>query len=130
MRGIVIRWLILTAAVLAAAFLVDGIQIDNFFSALAAAAVLGILNALARPILLLVTLPITILTFGLFIFVINALLLMMASGLVGSMHVAGFGSALLGSLVISLVGWLLNAFVSDRGRVEYIELRQKRGRWE
>lgn len=130
MRGILIRWLILTAAVLAAAFLVDGIQIDNFFSGLAAAAVLGILNALARPILLLVTLPVTILTFGLFIFVINALLLMMASGLVSSMHISGFGSALLGSLVISLVGWLLNAFVSDRGRVEYIELRQKRGRWE
>lgn len=130
MKGILIRWLILTAAVLAAAYLVGGIQVDDFFSALAAAAVLGILNALLRPVLIILTLPITVLSMGLFLFVINALLLMMASGVVGSFHVAGFGSALLGSLVISIVGWLLNSFVSDKGRVEYIELRHRRGRWE
>lgn len=130
MKGILIRWLILTAAVLAAAYLVRGIHADDFFSALAAAAVLGILNALLRPVLIILTLPITVLTLGLFLFVINALLLMMASGLVGSFHVEGFGSALLGSLVISIVGWLLNSFVSDKGRVEYITLRHRRGRWE
>ncbi|HDQ40360.1 MAG TPA: phage holin family protein [Desulfonatronum sp.] len=130
MKGILIRWLILTAAVLAAAYLVTGIQVNNFFSALAAAAVLGILNALLRPLLVILTLPITVLTLGLFLVVINALLLMMASGVVGSFHVAGFGSALLGSLVISIVGWLLNSFVSDRGRVEYVELHHQHGRWE
>lgn len=130
MKGILIRWLMLTAAVMAAAYLVDGIHVGDFFSALAAAAVLGILNALLRPLLVILTLPITVLSLGLFIFAINALLLMMASGVVASFHVAGFGSALLGSLVISLVGWLLNSFVSDRGRVEYIELRRGRGGWE
>jgi putative membrane protein len=130
MKGILIRWLILTAAVLAAAYLVSGIHVGNFFSALAAAAVLGILNALLRPVLVILTLPITVLSLGLFLFVINALLLLMASGVVGSFHVAGFGSALLGSLVISIVGWLLNSFVSDRGRVEYVELHHRHGRWE
>ncbi len=130
MKGILIRWLILTAAVLTAAYLVTGIQVGNFFSALAAAAVLGILNALLRPVLVVLTLPITVLSLGLFLFVINALLLLMASGVVGSFHVAGFGSALLGSLVISIVGWLLNSFVSDCGRVEYVELHHRHGRWE
>ncbi len=130
MKGILIRWLILTAAVLVAAYLVSGIHVGNFFSALAAAAVLGILNALLRPVLVILTLPITVLSLGLFLFVINALLLLMASGVVGSFHVAGFGSALLGSLVISIVGWLLNSFVSDRGRVEYVELHHRHGRWE
>lgn len=130
MNGILIRWLILTASILAAAYLVPGIQAGSFFSALAAAAVLGILNALLRPVLIILTLPITVLSMGLFLFVINALLLMMASGVVGSFHVFGFGSALLGSLVISLVGWLLNSFISDRGRVEYIELRHRGGKWK
>ncbi len=130
MNGILIRWLILTASVLAAAYLVPGIHAGSFFSALAAAAVLGILNALLRPVLIILTLPITVLSMGLFLFVINALLLLMASGVVGSFHVSGFGSALLGSLVISLVGWLLNSFISDRGRVEYIELKQRQDRWE
>jgi putative membrane protein len=130
MKGILIRWLILTAAVLAAAYLVRGIQVDNFFSALAAAAVLGILNALVRPILVILTLPITVLSLGLFLLVINALLLMMVSGVVGSLHVEGFGSALLGALVISIVGGLLNFFISDKGRVEHLELRRRRGRLE
>ncbi len=130
MIGILIRWSILTVAVLAAAYLVEGIHADDFFSALVTAAVLGILNALLHPVLIILTLPITVLSMGLFLVVINALLLMMASGVVGSFHVTGFGAALLGSLVISIVGWLLTFFVSDKGRVEHIELRQRRGRWE
>lgn len=130
MNGILIRWLILTASILAAAYLVPGIQAGSFFSAFAAAAVLGILNALLRPVLIILTLPVTVLSMGLFLFVINALLLMMVSGVVGSFHVFGFGSALLGSLVISLVGWILNSFINDRGRVEYIELRHREGKWK
>jgi putative membrane protein len=130
MPGILIRWLVLTLAILVAAYLVDGIQTTGFFSALATAAVLGILNALLRPVLVILTLPVTIMTLGLFLFVINALLLMMVSGVVGSFHVAGFGSALLGSLIISLVGWLLNSFISDRGRMEYVELHQRGGKWQ
>ena len=133
MSGLFLRWLILTAAIMVSAYLFPGIDISGFGTALFAAVVLGILNAFFRPILIILTLPINILTLGLFTFVINAFLLMMTSGVIGSLHVAGFSSALLGSLIISLVSWGLNSFISDRGRMESmdIELRRKRGnRWE
>jgi putative membrane protein len=131
MRGILIRWLALTLAILAAAYLLDGIRVSGFMGAFFAAALLGILNALFRPILLILTLPINILTFGLFTFVINALLLMMVSGVIGGFEVSGFGSAVGGSLLISLVSWLLNSFVSEQGRVGYIEMRRTgNNRWE
>jgi len=130
MRGLFIRWLILTAAIMVASYLLGGIEVSGFFSAFFAAAVLGILNAFFRPILFLLTLPLTILTLGLFTFVINALLLMMASGVIGGFQVHGFGTALVGSLIISLVSWLLTSLVNDQGRVEVIVLNKKRGRWE
>lgn len=131
MRGILIRWLIQTAAILVAAHLVDGIRVNGFFSAFFAAAILGILNAVLRPVLLILTLPVNILSFGLFTFVINAMMLMMASGVIGGLEVTGFWSAVGGSLLITLVSWLLNSFVSEQGRVRYIDLR-KTGpdRWE
>ncbi|MFP4036968.1 MAG: phage holin family protein, partial [Desulfobacteraceae bacterium] len=80
MAGLLIRWLILTAAITLASYVIDGIEVSGFFSALAAAAILGILNAFFRPILIILTLPINILSLGLFTFVINAVLLKMASG--------------------------------------------------
>jgi putative membrane protein len=116
-----------------AAYLFAGIHVSGFGSALFAALILGILNALFRPILFILTLPINILTLGLFTFVINALLLMMTSGVIGGLVVDGFGSALFGSLIISLVSWLLSSFINGQGRVESIdiELRRRRGdRWE
>ncbi|MDA3903741.1 MAG: phage holin family protein [Desulfuromusa sp.] len=133
MFGLFLRWLILTAAIMVSAYLFPGIEVSGFGTALFAAVVLGILNAFFRPILIILTLPINILTLGLFTFVINAFLLMMTSGVIGGLHVSGFGSALLGSLIISLVSWGLSSFISDRGRVESmdIELRRKRGNhWE
>ncbi|MBI4537544.1 MAG: phage holin family protein [candidate division NC10 bacterium] len=131
MRGILIRWLVLTLAILATAQLLDGIRVSGFSSAVAAAAILGILNALLRPVLLIVTLPINILTFGLFTFVINALLLLMASGAIPGFEVGGFWAAVGGSIVISLVSWLLNSFIGKRGTVQYVELRKTGpGRWE
>ncbi len=130
MKGLFIRWLILTISILAAAYLLKGIEVRGFFSAFFAAALLGILNALLRPVLLLLTLPINILTLGFFTFVINALLLMMVSGVIGGLVVSGFWAALLGSLVISLVSWLLTSLVSDQGKMEVIVLREREGRWE
>jgi putative membrane protein len=130
MRGLFIRWLMLTLAILAAAYLLPGITVSGFFSAFFAAATLGVLNALFRPILLLVTLPLNILTLGLFTFVINALMLMMASGVIGGFHVNGFWSAVGGSLIISAVSWLTTSLINDRGHVEVITLRQRRGRWQ
>jgi putative membrane protein len=115
--GIFIRWLILTAAIVAASYLIDGIRISGFFSAFFAAAVLGILNALFRPILFILTLPINIMTFGLFTFVINALLLKMASGVIPGFDVHGFWSAVFAALIISGVNWILSSFINEQGRI-------------
>lgn len=131
MRGLAIRWITLTAAILMASYLLDGIRVSGFFSAFMAAAILGILNAFFRPIAIILTLPINILTFGLFTFVINALMLKMASGLIEGFDVYGFWTAVFGALIISLVSWLLNSYISGRGRVEVIDLRLRgRNRWE
>jgi putative membrane protein len=131
MRGLAIRWITLTAAILMASYLLDGIRVGGFFSAFMAAAILGILNAFFRPIAIILTLPINILTFGLFTFVINALMLKMASGLIEGFDVYGFWTAVFGALIISLVSWLLNSYISGRGRVEVIDLRPRgRNRWE
>jgi putative membrane protein len=133
MRGVLLRWLVLTAAVLAASGLLDGIQVDGILSALLAAAALGILNAVLRPLIILLTLPINILTLGLFTFVINALMLKIASELIPGFTVHGFWTAVIGALIIGAVSWLLNAFNGGRGKVERIsaiDLHKRGGRWE
>ena len=131
MKGILIRWLILTVAILSAAYLLDGMEVRGFIPAFFAAAVLGILNAVLRPVLIILTLPLNILSLGLFTFVINAFLLKMASGVIPGFEVHGFWPALFGSLIISLVSWLLSSLINDRGRVEVIDLKKRSGnRWE
>lgn len=133
MRGVLVRWLVLTVAVFAAAEGLDGIQVDGLWPALAAAATLGILNAVLRPLLILLTLPINLLTLGLFTFVINALLLQIVSAVIPGFMVRGFWTAVLGALIIGLVSWILNAFIGGRGRVERtstIDLQKRGGRWE
>jgi putative membrane protein len=131
MMGLLLRWLILTAAILAAAYLLDGIEIRDFLSAFLAAAVLGILNAFLRPLLILLTLPLNILSLGLFTFVINAFLLKMASGVISGFEVHGFWTALFGALVITLVSGLLNALTrkdqnyNKQGREDVIDLKRR-----
>ncbi len=130
MQGLFIRWIILTVAIVICAYLIDGIQVSGFLSAIVAGAFLGILNALLRPLLLIITLPINVLTLGLFTFVINAVLLLMVSGVVTGLEIKSFWSALGGALIIALISWALLSFVSDRGRVEYIELKKRNSHWE
>jgi putative membrane protein len=116
MKLILLKWLILTAAITIASYLLDGIHVDGFLSAFLTAAILGILNTFFRPILVLLTLPINILTLGLFTFVINALMLKMASGVISGFRVDSFWAAVLGSLVISVVNWVLSTIIrEDRG---------------
>ena len=122
MSGILIRWLTATGAILLTAYVLRGIHVDGFLTALLAAAILGILNALFRPIALLITLPINVLSLGLFTFVINAFMLKMASGVISGFDVHGFGSAILGSLMISAISWFLNSFIDKRGTWRYIDL--------
>ena len=136
MKGMLIRWLILTVAILVSSYLIHGIHVTGFFSAFFAAAVLGILNVFFRPILFILTLPITIVTFGLFTFVINALMLKMVSGVISGLEIQGFWPAVFGSLVISLVNWILTSFINDKGKVEYRSMRvidlekHDKNRWE
>ena len=148
MSGIFIRWLTATGAIIVTSYLLNGIHVEGFLAAFLAAAMLGILNALFRPIALLITLPINIMTLGFFTFVINALMLKMASGLISGFDVHGFWSAIGGALMISALSWLLNSFIDKRGSWHYIDLghktdhgqtarnhtidlkRKKDGRWE
>ena len=125
MSGILIRWLTATGAIILTAYLLSGIHVEGFLAALLAAAMLGILNALFRPIALLITLPINVLTLGFFTFVINALMLKMASGVISGFDVHGFGSAIVGSLMISAISWLLNSFIDRHGTWRYINLGHK-----
>ena len=123
MPGILIRWLTTTAAIVATAYLLDGIQVSGFFPAVFAAAMLGILNAFFRPIALLLTLPINILSLGLFTFIINALMLKMASSVIPGFNVYGFWTAIFGSLLISIISWLLNSFISEQGTLSSIHIQ-------
>lgn len=106
---ILVRWVLLAAALLLVAQLYSGVQVLSFGAAMIAALVLGLLNALLRPLLVLLTLPVTLLTLGLFLFVINALLFYVAASLLDGFKVAGFGAALIGSLLYSLCGLVIDA---------------------
>lgn len=110
MAAFLLRWLVTTVAVLAAAHVIPGIRYDNWGSLLGASLLLGIINAFVRPVLLLLSIPWIIITMGLFIFVVNALLLMLVAAMVPSFHVEGFWSAFFGAIIISLVSWLLSSF--------------------
>ncbi len=107
----VLAWLVNTVALIAVAYLVPSITVSSFAAALIAALVLGLVNAIVRPVLVLLTLPVTILTLGLFIFVLNGLLFWMVASWLEGFHVAGFWSGVLGAILFSLVSWLLSALV-------------------
>ena len=106
---IVVRWLLLAAALLLVANIYPGVSVKTFGTAMIAALVLGLLNALLRPILVLLTLPVTLLTLGLFLFVINALMFYFAASMLDGFHVDGFGAALIGSILYSLCGLVIDA---------------------
>ncbi|MGH7274263.1 MAG: phage holin family protein [Nitrospiria bacterium] len=125
MKGLLIRWVINALALIVISQVIKGIEVDNVLAAFVAAAVLGVINAILRPILLLVTLPITILTLGLSALVINGFMLYLAGNLVKGFHVYGFWSSVFGALFLSVISWVANAFINDRGRIEYIEVHTR-----
>jgi len=106
-----IRWLLLAGALLLVAHLYPGVQVKGFTAALIAALVLGLLNTILRPVLVLLTLPVTLLTLGLFLFVINALLFWAAASVLNGFTVAGFPAALIGSLIYSLCGMAIDVLM-------------------
>jgi putative membrane protein len=111
MLALLARWIVNAAALLLVAYLYPGVQVQDFVAALFAALVLGLVNAVIRPLLVILTLPVTLLTLGLFLFVINALLFWLVAELVKGFTVSGFGGALIGSILYSLItlvsSWLL-----------------------
>lgn len=116
--GFILRVLVNAAALYVAAWLVPGITLDGLGSTLAAGLVLGLVNAVVRPLLVVLTLPLTLLTLGLFLLVLNAVCLWLTAALVPGFAVRDFPSAFLAALVGSLVSWVLTAFLSDAGRFQ------------
>ena len=108
---ILLVWLINALALIAVAYLMPSIRVESFTSALIAALVLGLVNAIIRPVLVLLTLPVTVLTLGLFILVINALLFWLVGTILEGFRVQGFWGAFLGSILFSVVSWALAALV-------------------
>jgi putative membrane protein len=108
---LVVVWLLNALALMAVAYLMPSVHIESFGTALVAALVLGLANAVVRPILVLLTLPVTILTLGLFILVINGAVFLGVSRLVSGFEVVGFGSAILAAILYSIVSWFLSALI-------------------
>lgn len=114
---IIAQWIVVSLVILATPYLVTGVTVDSFGAALAAAAVLGILNAVVKPVLFFLTLPITVVTLGLFYLVLNAFLFQWAGAIVSGLHVATFWAAFVSSLLVSAVSWALNlSFQMREGR--------------
>ena len=108
---IIVRWMLLAAALLLVASLYSGVAVASFGAAMIAALVLGLFNTLVRPLLVLLTLPVTLLTLGLFLFVINALMFWSAASVLEGFHVISFTAALIGSLLYSLCGMVIDVAV-------------------
>lgn len=110
---LLINWVINAASLLAVPYLIDTVQLGSVWSALIAAAILGLVNTLIRPILLVLTLPVTFVSLGLFVFVINGLLFWLVAQLVKGFYVAGFWSAICGALLYSIISWALNTLLME-----------------
>jgi putative membrane protein len=118
--GFVARVLVNALAIYLAAAIVPAVEISSVLAALVAGLVFGLVNAFVRPVLLVLTLPLTLLTLGLFLFVLNAFCFWLTSALVKGFDVHGFWAAVFGALLVSVVSWALTAFLSDRGKVAVI----------
>ena len=125
MRGLLIRFAITGVAVFIAAQIIPGIDLDTVGAGVFAAILLAMLNAVVRPILYFFSIPFIILTLGLFMVVINAILLQIVSGLVKGFHVTGFWPSFWGAVVISLISTVLNLWVSEQGQWEIVTNRSK-----
>ncbi len=111
---LLLLWILNAVALLAVTWLLPSIQVSGFGAALVAALVLGFINTLVRPVLALLTLPITLLTLGIFYLVLNGLLFWLASALLPGFQVAGFGSAVFGAVLYGVIAWALSALIPDK----------------
>ena len=123
--GFLIRLFLNALALLIVSTIIPGIEVRGVLSALSAAFFLGVINAVVRPVIMILTLPLTIMTLGLFIPLLNAALLKLVSLMIQGFEVHGFWSAVFGAILLSVISGLLNLFINDRGRVEVIVHRQR-----
>jgi putative membrane protein len=123
-RGVLLRLLISALGLWAASALVPGVEIEGGWTLLFAALVLGIVNAVVRPLAVLFTLPLTLLTLGLFLFVVNAGMFALTAALFDGFRVSGFFAALFGAIVVSVVSWLASSFIGADGRYEILVIRR------
>jgi putative membrane protein len=125
MRGFLARLCITAFGLWIADMLLGGVHFDGLGTLWLAALLLGVVNAIVRPILIVLTLPLTLVTLGLFIFVVNGAMVLLVSRLMPAFHVEGLWTAILASIVVGLTGWLANAFIGDRGTVEVWTARDR-----
>ena len=111
---LVLSWLINAAALFAVPYVTNSVHVDGFATALAAALILGLVNTLIRPVLIVLTLPVTVLTLGLFILVINGLMFWLVADFIKGFSVASFGSAIVGALLYSIISWALSTLLIEK----------------
>lgn len=124
MRGIVLRTLIIMLGLALASAIIPGVEIMGTGSLIIAALLLGLVNAIVRPIAFLLTLPLTIVTMGLFLFVLNAAMFGLVASMLGNFHVAGFWSALFGAIIVSITSTVASWYIGPDGRYEVYVLRR------
>ena len=132
---VITRWLVITVAILLASWFVSGIRVESLLTAIIAAGILGLINVFIKPVLIILTLPLSIITLGVFTFFINALLLQLVAYMIPGFEVEGFLAAFLGALIISVVSWLANHFIVNHNidrpqRKDVIDLEKgDDGKW-
>lgn len=124
MPGFILRWLIVALGLWVAEQILPGIEIADTPTLLLAAALLGLVNAIVRPLIVILTLPITLLTLGIFLLVINGAMLELVAWLLPKVHVASFGDAFLGALIVSVTGWITSSWIGPSGRVEVLRIER------
>lgn len=124
MAGIVVRTLVVMLGLLLASTLVSGVRIEGVGTFILAALLLGLVNAFVRPIAFLLTLPLTIITLGLFLLVLNAAMFGLVAAMLDNFAVAGLGSAILGALIVSITSMLASWYIGPKGRVEILVIRR------
>lgn len=124
MNGFLVRMLITAISLWLAAMVVPGMQLVGLGTVLGAALLLGVVNAFVRPIVILLTLPLTILTLGLFLLVVNAMMLALVSVVFAGFSLGGFWSAIFGAIFVSFFSWLASAFIGTSGRYEVMVVRR------
>jgi putative membrane protein len=127
MKGFLARTLVTAAGLLLATWAIPGITISGFGTLLLAALLMGVVNALVRPVVVLLTLPLTLLTLGLFLLVVNAAMFGLVAALLPGFAVSGFFAALFGWLIVSVVSWLASSYIGPEGRYQVLIVERRRG---